>query len=113
MATSKEYLAYVLDLLAEVPGVSHRAMMGEYLLYADGKLFGGIYDERLLVKDVPAARSLLCVEAIPYEGAKPMLLVDGENPGEIARLVEAMLPELPAPKPRKRAASAAAKTKGR
>lgn len=110
MTTSKDYLAYVLDLLAEVPGVSHRAMMGEYLLYAEGKLFGGVYDERLLVKDVPAARGLLRAEAIPYEGAKPMLLVESESPTEVARLVAAMLPELPAPKPCTRAASAA-KTK--
>lgn len=100
MTTSKDYLAYVLDLLAEVPDVTHRAMMGEYLLYAQGTLFGGIYDERLLVKDVPAARAVLRTEAIPYEGAKPMLLVDSENPTEIADLVVAMLPELPARKPR-------------
>lgn len=50
MTTSKDYLAYVLGLLAEVPGVSHRAMMGEYLLYAERKLFGGVYDERLLIR---------------------------------------------------------------
>lgn len=113
MTTSKDYLAYVLDLLAEVPDVSHRAMMGEYLLYAEGKLFGGVYDERLLVKDVPAARARLATEAIPYEGAKPLLLVESEDPAEVAELVEAMLPELPAPKPRKPKASTASKTKGR
>lgn len=112
MPTSKDYLAWVLELLAEVPGATHRAMMGEYLLYAEGKLFGGIYDERLLVKDVPAARALLAVEAIPYEGAKPMLLVESENPGEVARLVEAMLPELPTPKPRK-SRTATTRTKDR
>ena len=77
MTTSKDYLSYVLDLLSDVSDVTYRAMMGEYLLYAEGKLFGGIYDERLLVKDVPAARALLAVEAIPYEGAKPrQVLVD-------------------------------------
>lgn len=102
MTTGKDRLAYVLDLLAEVPGVTYRAMMGEYLLYAEGKLFGGIYDERLLVKNVLAARALLRTEAKPYEGAKPMLLVESESPGEVARLVAAMLPELPAPKPRTR-----------
>lgn len=112
MTTSEDYLAYVLDLLAEVPGVAHRAMMGEYLLYAEGKLFGGVYDERLLVKDVPAARAAQLVEAIPYEGAKPLLLVESENPAEVAALVAAMLPELPAPKPRRRAAPAAT-AKGR
>lgn len=102
MTTSKDYLAYVLDLLAGVPDVTHRAMMGEYLLYAQGRLFGGIYDERLLVKDVPAARAVQLSEVIPYEGAKPMLLVESENPAEVAALVAALLPELPAPKPRKK-----------
>lgn len=104
MTTSKDYLAYVLDLLAGVPDITHRAMMGEYLLYAQGRLFGGIYDERLLVKDVPAARAAQLSEAIPYEGAKPMLLVESENPAEVAALVAALLPELPAPKPRKKKA---------
>ena len=112
MTTSKDYLSYVLDLLSDVSDVTYRAMMGEYLLYAQDRLFGGIYDERLLVKDVPAARALLAVEAIPYEGAKPMLLVESENPGEVARLVEAMLPELPTPKPRK-SRTATTRTKDR
>ena len=104
MTTSKDYLAYVLDLLSDVPDITHRAMMGEYLLYAQGRLFGGIYDERLLVKDVPAARAARLSEAIPYEGAKPMLLVESEHPAEVAALVAALLPELPAPKPRKKKA---------
>ena len=101
MASRKEYLDYVLEQLSDLEGVTHRAMMGEYLLYIRGKLFGGVYDDRLLVKPVPAARALLpnAPEEAPYEGAKPMLLVeDMEDSALLARLVTAMEPELPAPK---------------
>lgn len=105
MATSEEYCAYVLDLLRDVPAVTSRKMMGEYLLYAEGKLFGGIYDDRFLVKNVPAAKARLDREAIPYEGAKPMLLVTHENPAVIAELIGALLPELPDQKPRKKRAT--------
>ena len=101
MASSKDYLEYVLELLGEVPDVTHRKMMGEYMLYASGKLFGGIYDDRFLVKDTPAARRTLATLEVPYDGAQPMLLVDIEDPDAIARLVEAMLPELPEPKRRR------------
>ena len=105
MATRKEYLDYVLEQLSDLEGVTHRAMMGEYLLYFQGKLFGGVYDDRLLVKPVPAARALLpdAPEEAPYEGAKPMLLVvDMEDRDLLARLVTAMEPELPAPKKKKK-----------
>ena len=102
MASSADYLDYVLDLLADVPEVTSRKMMGEFLLYASGKLFGGIYDDRFLVKDTPAARAVLSTTEIPYEGASPMLLVDIENGEAIAEMVLNMLPELPAPKKRKR-----------
>ena len=101
MASRKEYLDYVLEQFSDLEGVTHRAMMGEYLLYFQGKLFGGVYDDRLLVKPVPAARALLpnAPEEAPYEGAKPMLLVeDMEDSALLARLVTAMEPELPAPK---------------
>ena len=101
MASRKEYLDYVLEQFSDLEGVTHRAMMGEYLLYWQGKLFGGVYDERLLVKPVPAARALLpnAPEEAPYEGAKPMLLVeDMGDSALLARLVTAMEPELPAPK---------------
>ena len=101
MASRTEYLDYVLAQLSDLEGVTHRAMMGEYLLYWQGKLFGGVYDDRLLVKPVPAARALLpdAPEEAPYEGAKPMLLVeDMEDGALLARLVTAMEPELPAPK---------------
>ena len=102
MSSTPEYLSYVLDLLTDVPEVTTRAMMGEYLLYAGGKLFGGVYDDRFLVKDVSAARSVLSAEAIPYEGASPMLLVDLEVREDVASLVEKMLPELSEPKQRRK-----------
>lgn len=102
MASSADYLDYVLDLLADVPEVTSRKMMGEYLLYASGKLFGGIYDDRFLVKDTPAARAVLSTVEVPYEGASPMLLVDIENDKAIAEMLIGMLPELPEPKKRKR-----------
>lgn len=102
MASSADYLDYVLDLLADVPEVTSRKMMGEYLLYASGKLFGGIYDDRLLVKDTPASRAVLSTTEVPYEGASTMLLVDIENNEVIADMVIGMLPELPEPKKRKR-----------
>ena len=102
MASSPEYLEYVLELLADVPEVTTRKMMGEYLLYAAGKLFGGVYDDRFLVKATDASRAVFSIEAIPYEGAAPMLLVDLEDSETIAELVAAMLPELPEPKRRRR-----------
>lgn len=94
MASSEEYLEYVLDLLADVPEVSTRKMMGEYLLYASGTLFGGVYDDRFLVKVTPASNAVLSVSETPYEGASEMLLVDIEDASAIADMVSAMLPEL-------------------
>lgn len=78
MASSKEYLRFILDRLSEVEGVSHRAMMGEYLLYLHGKVVGGIYDNRLLVKPCAAAIRYMPEKVYekPYEGAKDMLLVE-------------------------------------
>jgi TfoX/Sxy family transcriptional regulator of competence genes len=98
MASSPEYLEYALDLLRDVPEVTYRKMMGEYLLYSGGVLFGGIYDDRFLLKDTPAAREVFPEEQVPYEGASPMLLVDSEDPACIAEAVAAMLAELPKPK---------------
>lgn len=98
MPSSEDFLAYTLDLLGEVTDVTHRKMMGEYLLYSEGVLFGGIYDDRMLLKDVPAARAAFSAEQIPYDGARPMLLVDSENPEEIAAVIEGMKTQLPPPK---------------
>ena len=83
--------------------VTTRKMMGEYILYADGKVFGGIYDDRLLVKPVPAAVAMLpsAKKQLPYEGAKPMLRITAEQIEDgafLAKLLDDMLPEVPAPK---------------
>ncbi len=78
MASSKEYLNYVMEQLSEVGGVTSKPMMGEYILYRHGKIVGGIYDDRLLVKPTKAAKELLpdAPTALPYPGAKEMLLVE-------------------------------------
>ena len=105
MASSKEYLDYILDQLSLLDGITVRAMMGEYILYYNGKIFGGIYDDRFLVKDTPAV-SRLMPEApyeLPYEGAKEMRLVtETDDRIFLKELIEQMAEELPAPKKRKR-----------
>ena len=87
MPSTKDYLDYILDLLSEVEYVSYKKMMGEYLLYSDGLLFGGIYDNRFLIKKTKSNNNLGLEEEIPYPGAKAMYLVDSENPKEIKELV--------------------------
>lgn len=92
MASSKSYLDLVVDTI-RLPGLSSRKMMGEYLLYLDGVLFGGIYDDRLLLKPLPAFRALLpdAPMETPYPGAKPMLLVeDVENGEKLREILEAI-----------------------
>lgn len=104
MASSEGYLEFILDQLSELDGISHRAMMGEYILYHHGKIFGGVYDDRFLVKPTPSAKALLpdARMELPYEGSKEMLLVDNvENRAFLRALVEAMYEELPEPKKRK------------
>ena len=100
MASSVDYLEYVLDVLEDVPGITVRKMMGEYLLYSGGVLFGGIYDDRFLVKDTPASAAVLASTEIPYEGASPMRLVDIEDKRAVADLVAEMLPQLSGQKKR-------------
>ena len=105
MASSKGYLAFILDQLSELDGVSHRAMMGEFILYVQGKIVGGIFDDRLLVKPTASALALMpnAPREVPYQGAKEMLLVEEVDDRAFLRdLLEAMLPELPEPKPRAR-----------
>ena len=105
MATSKEYLSYILEQLGEIGNISHRAMMGEYVLYYKDKVIGGIYDNRFLVKPVKSAVALLpdAPMETPHEGAKDMLMIeDVENHALMAELMEAMYDELPAPKPKKK-----------
>ena len=101
MASSKEYLDYVLDQLSGLEEITVRAMMGEYILRFRGRIFGGIYDDRLLVKDVPAARERLSGAApeAPYPSGKPMLpAVDMDDREKLQALVRAMYPQLPEPK---------------
>ncbi len=108
MPSSEKFRDYVLaqfkgELLEGGFRVTTRKMMGEYILYADGKIFGGIYDDRLLVKPVAAAVAMLpnAKKQLPYDGAKPMLRITDEqiaDKGFLARLLDAMLPELPAVK---------------
>ena len=105
MASSKEFLDYVLGQLSGLDGVTHRAMMGEHLLYRNGKVFGGVYDDRFLLKSTKASEAAFpdSPREIPYPGAKPMVSADcGDGLEERKRLkavVEAMVAELPAPKP--------------
>lgn len=87
MASSKEYLEYVLDLLSGVEGVTTRKMMGEYLLYSNGTLFGGVYDDRFMLKPTATATARFAHQELPYEGAKPMCIVDVEDPEVIADVV--------------------------
>ena len=101
MASSKEYLDFVLD---QCDGLSARAMMGEYVLYYGGKVVGGVYDNRLLVKPTPSAARLMpnAPRELPYEGAKEMLLAEEiENKDFLRKLFEAMYDELPEPKKKK------------
>ena len=101
MASSKEYIEFVLD---QCDGLSARAMMGEYVLYYGGKVVGGVYDNRLLVKPTPSAEALMpnAEYQLPYEGAKEMLLIDDiENRDFLKELFEVISKELPEPKKRK------------
>ena len=104
MASRKEYLDFILEQLSELEERAYRAMMGEHIIYYRGKIIGGIYDDRLLVKPVKSA-ILLMPDAnyeLPYEGAKEMLLVnDVDSKDFLTRLFNAMYNELPAPKKKK------------
>ena len=103
MSSTNQYLEFVLDLLGELGDVAHRKMMGEYVLYIRGKVIGGIYDDRFLLKVTPASERLLpdAPRAIPYEGAKEMLLVEIEDRDALCDVVSAMWEELPALKKKK------------
>ncbi|MDO4301217.1 MAG: TfoX/Sxy family protein [Clostridia bacterium] len=98
MASSKEYLDFIMEQLSGLNDITYRKMMGEYILYYKGKIIGGIYDDRFLVKPVSSAKSLMLDASceLPYEGAKEMLLVDNLDSKEFLReLIEAMYEELP------------------
>ena len=101
MASSKEYLHFILEQLSDLEAVSYRSMMGEFILYYRGKIVGGIYDDRLLVKKTTSALKLMpaAICDLPYEGAKEMLLVDEvDSKAFLTKLFEAMYDELPSPK---------------
>ena len=104
MASSKGYLDFILKQLSDLDDISYRAMMGEYIIYYRGKVVGGIYDDRFLVKPTKSAVSMMpdAGMELPYEGAKEMLLVDDvENRKFLRKLLESMYDELPAPKKKK------------
>lgn len=101
MSSSKEYLDFILDQLSELDEITYRAMMGEYIIYCKGKIIGGIYDNRFLVKPTKSAALLMpdAKRELPYEGAKEMLLVDNVDSRDfLAKLFSSMYSELPAPK---------------
>ena len=104
MSSSKVYLDFVLEQLSGLEEITYRAMMGEYIIYYRGKIVGGIYDDRLLVKPVKSAVLFMPTASyeLPYEGAKEMLLVDNVDSKDfLTKLFDAMYEELPAPKKRK------------
>ena len=104
MASSKEYLDFILEQLSELDDVTYLAMMGEYILYYRGKIIGGIYDDRFLVKPTLSARAMMpqAEVELPYEGAKEMLSVDNVESREfLTALIDAMYDELPASRKKK------------
>ena len=104
MATSREYLSFILEQLSEIDGIAHRQMMGEYIIYHHGKVAAYICDDRLLVKILPSTTALMpdAVREPPYEGAKDMLLVDNvDDRAFLKTLFETVYPELPEPKRKK------------
>ena len=105
MASDREYLNFVLEQLSELEEIGYRAMMGEFIIYYRGKIVGGIYDNRLLVKPVQSAIDYMhnTKYEIPYEGAKEMLLVDNvDNKDYLSGLFNVMYEDLPFPKVKKK-----------
>ena len=105
MASSKEYLNFILEQLSDLEEITYRSMMGEYIVYYRGKIVGGIYDDRFLVKPVKSAIAYMsnAKYEVPYDGAKEMLLVDDvDNKDFLTGLFNSMYDELPAPKPKKK-----------
>lgn len=105
MASGKEYLDFVLDRLSGAPEITYRPMMGEYIIYCRGKVVGGIYDDRFLVKPTKSALEMMpdAAQELPYDGGKPMLLVEEiDNSNFVCRLVGSIADELPAPKAKRK-----------
>ena len=104
MASSKEYLEFVLDQLSLLDEISYRSMMGEYIIYYQGKIVGGIYDDRFLIKPTKSAKEMMpkAQYETPYDGAKEMLLVDDiDNKDFMNELLNVIVDELPAPRKKK------------
>ena len=104
MASSKDYLSFILEQLSGLEDISYRAMMGEYILYYQGKVIGGIYDDRFLIKPTKSAEKMMpdASYELPYEGAKEMLLVSDVDDREfLSSLIPTVAAELPAPKKKK------------
>ena len=105
MSSSKDYLEYILEQLSDLEDISYRAMMGEYIIYYRGKIIGGIYDDRFLVKPVKSAMAMMpdASMELPYEGEKEMILVDDvEDRDFLSELLESMYDELPAHKKKRK-----------
>ena len=101
MASTKEYLVFILEQLSELDGITYRAMMGEYIIYYRGKIVGGIYDDRFLVKPTKSAVAMMpeAARELPYDGAKEMLMADNvEDRSFLKALLTAIYEELPQPK---------------
>ena len=94
MASNNEYLLYILELLREVKCITYKKMMGEYILYKNNIIFGGIYDNRFLVKNTKSMVNSELPKVIPYPNAKEMLLLDSEDPDEIKEIVELIYKDL-------------------
>ena len=107
MATTREYLSFVLEQLSSQEEITYRPMMGEYILYCQGKVIGGIYDDRLLLKPSPTALRLMREAKIepqmelPYDGAKEMILADVDRRELLCRMVQGITDDLPAPRKKK------------
>ena len=103
MASSKEFLNFIMEQLSQSEDVTYRAMMSEYIIYYRGKIAGGIFDDRFLVKPTKSALAMMpdAKTELPYDGAKEMLLVENvDNREFLTELLEAMYDELPVPKKR-------------
>ena len=94
MASSRDYLEFVLELLRNLSNITYKKMMGEYVLYKDNIVFGGVYDDRFLIKKTKSSLELGLKEVIPYPTSKGMLLVDTEDPDEIKEIVELVVSSL-------------------
>ena len=94
MATNNEYFIYIQELLREVDGITYKKMMGEYVLYKDGIVFGGVYDDRFLIKKTKSSLELGLKEVIPYPTSKGLLLLDSEDPDEIEEIVKNIIKDL-------------------